>query len=150
MALRKLGIFEKLQPGDRVQIEIKPRFFAGSKLSVLFMASRISGFQDRPGWSIQNNEYIHDDSNKLIGIRLNVNIEDYDPLDNVQKAGPSAALIVTAIIGASLIFLSVSASLVVDDVTDMIESPNGQLIAMSMPIIGIAAILFALYLWTKK
>ncbi len=150
MALRKLGMFEKLKPGDRVQIDIEPRFFLGRNINALILASRIDGFEDRPGWYIERYVYTYDDDGEIKGVRLEVAVGYVDPMDNVQTAGPSVGLIVVAIIGLSLIVLSVSASLVVDDITDTIESPNGQLIAMAMPIIAIAAIVFALHLWVVK
>ena len=146
MALKKIGLFEKLQPGDRLQVVIKKRFSLGNTFDTVLLASRLSKLEERRDWYVERHE-LDSDGNLIVDIT----VKQFDSFDNVQQAGViTSATIIAAIVGVSIIFLSVTAYKIVDRVGDSIETPAGKVVASSIPVIAIAAVLFVLYLWLRK
>lgn len=141
-AMVKVGLFDKLQPGDEIRIIIDPR--VGGSIGTYVTASKISKIENDPRFNVTSWNFNDDGS-----VSLYVTIVQPDP--QIVQAGISAWVIVLAVIGlVGIAFVSVTTYKVAAVYDDTIDSPAGQAVAYSVPVIAAAILLGVSYLWVKK
>jgi len=143
MELKEVGLFEKLNPGDEVRIEIRPRLWGGSALATYLTAYKIDQLQQDPRFIVNGWNYGDDGA-----LTLRVQIRQQGP--EVLEAGISPwAIVLVAIGAAALVMVSVTTYKVVTVIADP-ENPNAVKIASGFQIAAVAVLLFVLLKWRVK
>ena len=139
--LQEIGRFHKLSAGDRIQLHIKKRWSFGDTIDSYIIASRLYDVQQNQRWQILQWDYVDD------GLILHILITDTTPIYQAGVVTP--AVIISVMIGLSVIFLSVTTYKVVDRVSDVTESPTGKAVVVAGSLVSVALILIVLWLWLK-
>lgn len=145
--MQQIGLHTRLGAGEQIQLHIKQRFSLGKSVDAFLLGSRLAQIEDRPEWDVTSYNWLDDG-----GVIINITIRDVDPLDNVQTAGiVTPAVIITAIVGLSLITFSVVAYRVVDRTGEIVDTPGGAAAVATVSLTMIALIaLVGIYLWKRK
>lgn len=146
MQLVEIGKNDPLKPGDRLQIEIKQRFSMGETIDSYLLATSIYNVEkNHPEFTILGWDYKVDS----IVLRIVVNDAANDP--KVAAAGVlTPAVIISLVVGVSVMALSVTIFKVSNDVAQIAQTPAGQVATGFLPIVLITVTAFAgVYLWKK-
>lgn len=140
---KEVGLLTRLKPGDRIRMVITPRAWTGKTIGAYITAAKIYDSGNDPRFNILNWEITDENTGS---ITLNIEVVQ----NEMYTAGISPWIIALAIIGLSIAFVSVATYKVADVAGDLPDSPAGQFVAGSVPVLAIAALLFALWLWSRK
>lgn len=141
--LKKININTALKPGDRLQIDIVPRFSINATLSAYLTAGRI--------YDIQNNhpEFTLNRWDTLDGGGVRLFLTVNDSVKMYQAGVLTPAAIIAIAVGVAAIFLSISVYKVSDVIEETIQTPAGQVAAAGSGIIlaalGVGAIWFVFF-----
>lgn len=144
MPLQEISSSKTLKPGDFIQIKIKPRFSLGQTIDSYLMAFQLNSIENTSGWIVEG----WDNYDGVLTVSVLV-------VDNpTYKAGITPAVIISAIVGLSIMFLSVTTYMVVDDVKDVIETPGGQTAiktaAFTLPLMVVIGVGIGFWFYMRK
>ncbi|MEN6309837.1 MAG: hypothetical protein ABFD91_18985 [Anaerohalosphaeraceae bacterium] len=117
--LKKISNDTELKPGDRLAVDITRRFSLGGTLDAYLLAGKVYQLEkDHPEFTIEKWD------NLDTGIRVYVRVNEITEPQKVQAGVVTPAVIIAAIVGVSIIFLSVTTYQVIDRAADTIENPE--------------------------
>ena len=132
----------QLQADDRLQVVITRRWDLGETINSLVTAGKLNSFENRDDWIVES--YTYTDTGVIVNIRV------VDAQAREYEAGfLTPALITTAIIGFSAMFVSVATYKIVADVTDTIENPIAQATVKTLGMSTIVMVIIGVFLWLK-